>query len=96
MEIKVIGNQVNDNRCQIEAEGMTLNYWAPSDGGYVREVSSGKPGTLGQQVGRDLSHSGAMLEWNPASHGTLADLIRSRLRTKAARENLASRIETAN
>lgn len=51
----------------------TRTYWCPADGGYVYETAEGRPGTLGRQVGEDLSHSGDMLT---ASEATLPDVIR--------------------
>jgi len=36
-------------------------YWCPDGFGYVREERGANHGTLGQQVGEDLSYSGSMM-----------------------------------
>lgn len=54
----------------------TDEYWAPSEGGYVRYVTFAKPGTLGRQVCEGLGYQGNTLRWNP-SNGPLVNLIRA-------------------
>ena len=44
------------------ADGRIVDYWAPRDGGYVRVVTEGRPGTLGEQVVED---SGSTMMWSP-------------------------------
>lgn len=48
--------------CALGEAGSTREFWVPSHGGYVREISEGRPGTLGYQVCDRLSHSGSTLE----------------------------------
>ena len=56
-------------------------------GSYVWEVSEGRPGTLGDQVGLALYHSGAML----SSAGDLASIIRREAR-RCLREQAAAEV----
>ena len=67
------------NLCEVvipEGDGKVVHttYWAPSGGGYVRDVTT-QPGTLGRQVCEGLSYMGNTLLWAP-SHGPLVKLIR--------------------
>lgn len=50
-------------------------FWAPSDGGYVREIDEAHPGTLGQQVCDRLAHTGTTLYWSPGGR-SVADIVR--------------------
>lgn len=62
-------------------------YWAPLGGGYVREVTDARPGTLGSQVCDRLASTGPTL-W---CSGPLARLIRVEMRALVrwcARERL--------
>jgi hypothetical protein len=69
---------LDDNRCSITwRDGTVTTYWAPDFGGYVRDISR-HPGTLGQQVGDGLAHSGNMLMWRGPR--PLVDLIRREYR----------------
>jgi len=57
-----------DNQCFIEipedgGEIARTEYWAPSSGGYVRNVSR-HPGTSGYQVCDRLCYTGNTLYWN--------------------------------
>jgi hypothetical protein len=73
------------NRAQIRQDGSEVvlqytdpmtgddivrRFWAPAGGGYVREVTAHRPGTLGHQVCSGLSHRGGTL-----SVGSPDDLI---------------------
>ena len=40
---------------------ISRTYWCPDEYGYVREEHGTNHGTLGRQVGEDLSHSGDMM-----------------------------------
>lgn len=51
----------------------TREFWAPSSGGYVRELREGKPGTLSPQVCRGLSAQGDTLYYDAGTD--LAQLI---------------------
>ena len=55
----------------------TRTFYVPPNGGYVRQTTWGRPGTLGQQVCERLSSSGHTLTATPA---TLADVIRREYR----------------
>lgn len=68
-------------------ERVERRFWAPQSGGYVREVSDGKPGTLGQQVCDGLAHRGNTLHVSDPSQ--LIALIRqqwAQVRRAAATE----------
>ena len=52
-------------------------FWVPSGGGYVREVDTKRPGTLGAQVCERLESRGNTLS---ATRETLLDLIRREYR----------------
>jgi hypothetical protein len=52
-------------------------FWAPSNGGYVREIDNQHPGTLGVQVCDRLAHSGYTLSARP---DTLERVIRREYR----------------
>lgn len=60
-------------------------FWVPPNGGYIREISEDRPGTLGEQVCGYLEHGGWTLT---ASRDNLLDVIR---REYAARERKARR-----
>lgn len=80
-------------RChdQFSGERIERRFWAPPSGGYVREVSTAKPGTLGQQVCGGLSHRGSTLSVrDPAD---LIHLIRREWQAakRAARRDQAAR-----
>jgi hypothetical protein len=80
---------VSDGLHTIEA-----HYWAPMGGGYVRETTTDRPGTLGSQVSRDgLYHAGHMLTWSGS--GTLAAVIRGEVRRAAGRRHMLARLEDA-
>ena len=83
--------RVSENQTQIILPhgGRVLNLWAPSLGGYVREVSDSRPGILGQQVSVHLAHSGEMMYLPKGSD--LTDMVRRAARTRAGRENLGFR-----
>jgi hypothetical protein len=70
---------IADNRAVLTdtATGIRREFWAPSDGGYVREISESRPGTLGMQVCDGLVHRGSTLTCGPT--GLLA-LIRREAR----------------
>jgi hypothetical protein len=71
---------------KVEDREVERRFWVPPGGGYVREVSEKKPGTLGNQVCARLSNRGPTL-W--ATRDTLLDIIRAEYRTRqwmAARE----------
>jgi len=59
-------------RCtdDMTGERVERRFWCPPSGGYVREVTASRPGTLGQQVCAGLTHRGGTL-----SVRTPADLI---------------------
>jgi hypothetical protein len=59
-------------RCtdNLTGERIERRFWAPPGGGYVREVTAARPGTLGQQVCAGLAHMGGTL-----SVKTPADLL---------------------
>ena len=62
-------------------------FWVPSDGGYVREVDTQHPGTLGAQVCQRLESRGSTLS---STRAALLDLIRREYRramTAVARRN---------
>lgn len=54
--------------------GQTREFWMPDGGGYVRETSERRPGTLGLQVCGGLSGSGSTLYLSEG--GNLTRLIR--------------------
>ena len=75
------------NTCNLSVNGKPLRqYWAPSNGGYVRSVTDRKPGNLGQQVGDDLAGSGDMMY--AAAGADLTIMIRAAVKTKAGRESV--------
>ena len=59
--------------------GEDVTYWAPSQGGYVRDITV-HPGLLGKQVCDGLAYMGTTLMWNPDG-GPLVELIRQEYRT---------------
>ena len=59
------------------ATGLQREFWVPLGGGYVREISESRPGTMGLQVCYGLVHSGDTLTCGPT--GLLA-LIRREAR----------------
>ena len=65
----------------------TRDFFAPADGGYVKENWSSP-----RQVCGNLSGGGATLTWNPKRDAALADLIRREYRAmRAAERREASR-----
>lgn len=87
--------RVTRNRCVLRrADGVEHHYWSPLDGGYVREVTDSRPGTLGAQVCYGLATTGSTL--HRGEDECLATLIRREARSAAGRRNLAERIEVAN
>lgn len=82
--MRTIIKSLGHNRCSVTADDkfdgrVTTEYWAPSSGGYVYDVTK-QPGTLGRQVCDGLSNMGNTLRWS----GTvpLVDLIRSEHRSE--------------
>lgn len=82
-----------DNRCVLEHDAddwsdplgpdrVVREFWAPSDGGYIREITEDRPGTLGYQVCDCLDGLGNTLEWRPG-YGSLARVIRREWRARA-------------
>lgn len=68
-----------DNRATLHLRGGSVrHYWAPSRGGYVRQIDERHPGTLGWQVCDGLAGSGSTLTWSPGR--PLADVIRREAR----------------
>jgi len=66
------------NRCVLRlSNGVEQHYWAPTQGGYVRNVTK-QPGTLGPQVCEGLAGSGSTLAWS--GNYPLAELIRREAR----------------
>lgn len=61
---------------------VTREFWAPSGGGYVRELSGGRCGYEGEQVCELLKHRGCTLEYAPG--GKLDKIIRREYRRKQA------------
>jgi hypothetical protein len=53
-------------------------FWAPSGGGYVREIDAAHPGTTGRQVCELLEGVGPTLYWG--GHGRLIDVVRREYR----------------
>lgn len=73
------------NRCTLTSpDGEVTYYWAPMDGGYVRDVTR-QPGTLGPQVCDRLAYTGNTLHWN--GKGRLIDIIRREHRARKRREH---------
>ena len=69
----------------------TRTFWVPSQGGYVRQTTWKRPGTLGLQVCERLDTGGATLTATPDN---LAAVIRReyrRMRAQARREMDAMR-----
>jgi hypothetical protein len=62
-------------------EAMVREFWVPEGGGYVREISTNRPGTLGLQVCEWLAHSGNTLT---SSRDGLLALIRAEYRRAVA------------
>lgn len=55
----------------------TRTFWAPLKGGYIREVTDDRPGTLGYQLCDGLAHTGSTLMWFPdRGYPPLIDIIR--------------------
>lgn len=87
--------RVTRNRCVLcRADGVEHHYWSPLDGGYVREVTDSRPGTLGAQVCYGLATTGSTL--HRGEDECLATLIRREARSAAGRRNLEERIEIAS
>lgn len=59
---------------EVQTERETIEYWAPSEGGYVRDVTV-NPGTSGRQVCDGLSYQGNTLQWS--GKVPLVNLIRA-------------------
>jgi hypothetical protein len=74
--IRQDGNEVV-LRCTdpMSGERIERRFWAPPSGGYVREVSDSRPGTLGNQVCSGLALRGRTL--SVATPDQLLPLIRS-------------------
>ena len=76
------------NRCKLtehdDDKYHVTTYWAPNEGGYVRDVSL-QPGTLGRQVCYGLTYLGDTLTWVPG-HERLVDLIRRERRREKRQE----------
>jgi hypothetical protein len=62
-------------------EEIIRHFWVPSNGGYVREVSSDAPGVLGSQVCDRLSNRGNTLS---SSADGLLDVILRQYRARQA------------
>jgi hypothetical protein len=73
------------NRVTVQTDGEFHQYWAPSGGGYIREISSDRPGTLGQQVCRRLHSTGDCLEYVPG-YASVGDIIRRERRARRAED----------
>lgn len=58
-------------------------FWVPPNGGYVREVTAERPGTLGAQVCKGLSNRGVTL-W--AERDNLLSVIRNEYRSLKRKE----------
>ena len=58
-------------------------FWVPAHGGYVRQITDERPGTLGYQVCERLGSRGATLTATPDN---LAKVIRREYRRKRARD----------
>lgn len=69
-------------RC-VDGEPITIRYWTPLAGGYVRETTEQRPGTLGFQVCRGLAHTGSAL--HRSAGDSLAEIIRREARSKWGR-----------
>jgi hypothetical protein len=61
--------------CLYTGEPVERRFWAPPSGGYVREVTNSRPGTLGQQVCAGLTDRGSTL--HVSAPEKLLPLIRS-------------------
>ena len=87
--------RVTRNRCVLRrADGVEHHYWSPLDGGYVREVTESRPGTLGAQVCYGLASTGSTL--HRSEDECLATIIRREARSAAGRRSLEERIVVAN
>ena len=62
------------------ADGREQHYWCPSGGGYVREVTEHRYGTLGDQVCDQLGRSGSTLRLSDPERWPLVNLIRREAR----------------
>lgn len=58
--------------------GCTFEYWTPLNGGYVRELSDNRPGTLGRQVCDYLANTGSTLWRSEAT--PLVDIVKREYR----------------
>ena len=65
---------------------VTRRYWAPSETGYIRDVTD-QPGALGPQVCGELAGSGSTLTAWRGERGSVAAVIRREVR--ALRRSLA-------
>ena len=84
--------RTSDTTCTMRlSSGEVIYYWMPANGGYVRETTYNRPGTLGQQVSDDLAGSGDMM-YLPAG-ADLTSAIRRAARTVAGRANLQCRVD---
>ena len=63
-------------------------FWVPSRGGYIREISESQPGTLGTQVCEMLGMRGYTLS---ASPDTLESVIRREYRRRESRARREAR-----
>ena len=68
--------------------GLVICYWRTMAGGYVREVSDDRPGTLGWQVSDELANMGNMLYCSEGRD--LATMIRRVARSTAGRATIAA------
>jgi hypothetical protein len=64
---------MNDNIFSMRIDGKMREFWAPPNGGYIRDVTH-DVGTLGPQVCVGLSGMGHALTWRPGQ--SLAKIIR--------------------
>jgi hypothetical protein len=82
---RIIADETYPSRCTLryeDEEGHVIerDFFAPRDGGYVREDWSNP-----RQVCERLSGGGATLVWQPKRDATLADLIRRERRAACRR-----------
>jgi len=72
-----VDRNVVDLTVRVCGQEATRRFWAPWDGGYVRDTTH-QPGTLGPQVCTGLDRLGPTLDWD--GRGPLVDLIRREMR----------------
>jgi len=88
-----ITDSSDDSRCTLRlSSGEVIEYWRPSGGGYVREISESRPGNLGYQVSWSLAHSGSMMSCDAST--PLVVLIRQALRSVDGRASMQGRIDS--